>query len=131
MILTKNNKCRIAFRLKALLHSVRSPVCINCISMENRDSKIVKCSRLADRLKHLMSSLDFYDLHIHQHIDEFYYLTKLEELKILVSQYEVEKKKLDATMQLVDLKYIEVFHQWRKDARWLCSYQNDRNVRSQ
>jgi hypothetical protein len=98
--------------------------------MENCSTKISRCARLVERLQQLMSGLDFHDLHIHHNIDEFYYLTKVEELRILMGLCEGEKKRLEAVIQLMDSKYVEVFHQWRKDVRWLCSYQNRRSVRS-
>jgi hypothetical protein len=82
-----------------------------------------KIFKLIHRLKALISCLeDQSDLVIHQKIDQFFYMTKSEELKILLAQLEEEKKRLEITNGRLETKYEEIFRQWQKDARLLNTY---------
>lgn len=71
----------------------------------------------------MVSSLDSSrDMVIHSKLDQFYYMTKAEELTLLLDQCEGVKYQLDAMMNRMDLTYSEVFNRWRHDARLLNSY---------
>lgn len=84
--------------------------------------------KLIHRLGTLISSLDARnDLRIHGRIDQFYYMTKTEELKILLDEYEKEKKQLDHISGRIEAKYHEIFHNWSRDARWRNSYLRQNN----
>lgn len=59
------------------------------------------------------------DLVIHQQVDQSYYMQKIEELKILLSQLEVAGQNVDALASRIDSHYTLCSTQWYKDVRWL------------
>lgn len=74
-------------------------------------------------MKRLVTSLDDRnDLVIHQHVNLFFYMQKIEELKALSDQCQEVRKNLEALTCRVEKNYRLNFAQWRKDARWLNSY---------
>lgn len=95
--------------------------------MENPCKKGQQLSKLITRMRTLVSNLDSHDLRVHSTIDEFYYLTKVEELRILIELCENDRKSLESTVELMDRKYLEVFTKWQKDARWLNAYKHHKN----
>ncbi|NOT73432.1 MAG: hypothetical protein HOP08_00790 [Cyclobacteriaceae bacterium] len=58
-------------------------------------------------------------LAVHSRIDQFHYMTRAEELKILLDQYEREKSCLDATAQLILSRYDDIIKQYNKDKEWI------------
>ena len=88
----------------------------------NNHKKIIK---LIHRLKTMIDALDSHDdLVIHKNIDQFFYMTKSEELRFLLHQCEEEKNRLEATGGRLQKKYAEVFQHWQRDVRLLNTYLN-------
>jgi hypothetical protein len=82
--------------------------------------EIAKVAKLIPRLRCLVATLEGqHDLIVHRQINQFFYMQKSEELKILLAQAEEAQWKLKMAVDRVDTKYAEVFYQWQKDARWL------------
>lgn len=90
--------------------------------MELPCNECLKTKRLIDRLHLLVSRLDVHDLRVHGNIDEFFYLTKIEELKFLLDQHQKEVEGVRTTLRLLDSTYAQTYFQWRKDVRWLTGY---------
>lgn len=82
---------------------------------------------LIDRLCALVSRLDFHVLRVHGNIDEFFYMTKIEELTFLRDQPQKEMEGVRTTLKLMGSIYSQAYSQWRKDIRWLIG--NNRAVR--
>lgn len=84
-----------------------------------------KITKLIHQLKTLIAHLDSLDdLVIHKDIDQFFYMTKSEELKFLFAQYEEEKKRFETTTGKLEMKYKEIFQHWQRDVRLLNTYLN-------
>ncbi|MDZ7646006.1 MAG: hypothetical protein U5K54_01850 [Cytophagales bacterium] len=82
-----------------------------------------KLPKLIERMKRLVTRLDDRnDLVIHQHVNLFFYMQKIEELKALSGQVQEVRKILESLTCRVEENYHHCFTQWRKDARWLNSY---------
>ncbi len=56
---------------------------------------------------------------VRDHINEFYYMQKREELKVLYDQMEEAQKRLNFFKERFDTGYRDLFVRWRRDARWL------------
>lgn len=61
------------------------------------------------------------DLVTHQQVNQFFYMQKTEELKLLLKQFEETKQILQSLTSRIDENYILCFVQWRKDVRWINS----------
>lgn len=91
-----------------------------------------KFNKLFLRVKAFISVLKIReDLAVHHNINEFFYMTKSEELKFLCTQYEEEKGRLDMTFARLQEKYSEIFPQWKKDVRWLSEYLRQQHLDNQ
>lgn len=85
-----------------------------------------KLLKLIERMQHLANYLnDRNNLVIHQQVDQLFYMQKIEELKILLSQFEEISKRLETLRSRIDENYSLCFAQWCKDSRWL----NSHNIR--
>ena len=79
-----------------------------------------KLVKLLSRVRGLITHLDReHGLVIHQNVNQFYYMQKSEELKILLERFQDEQKKQETLSHWIEVNYNEVFRQWRKDMRWL------------
>ena len=90
--------------------------------------------------KEKLDKLNFYvskmlrDLHlhnslvIHRRISEFYYLEKVEELKLLKAQLMDAERKLEDVQVRVKEHYKDIFCTWRKDARWLNQHKQAKSI---
>lgn len=79
-----------------------------------------KLPKLIERMQRLVTYLDNRnELAIHQHIDQSFYMQKVEELKILLHQFEETQKSLDAITTRIENHYKLCSSQWYKDQRWL------------
>lgn len=58
-------------------------------------------------------------LTVHQTVNQFYYMQKAEELKLLQAQLEETQKKLELIQKRIYEHYLETYHKWRRDALWL------------
>ncbi len=114
----------LVFLLKFRLRKIR---CLTVsLSFHQLYSEMIepeKLPKLIERMKCLVTSLDDRnDLVIHQHVNLFFYMQKIEELKTLSGQIQEVRKTLESLTCRVEENYHNCFTQWRKDARWLNSY---------
>lgn len=71
-------------------------------------------------MQHLVTYLnERNDLVVHQQLNQFFYMQKIEELRMLMAKFDEIKKSLDTLTSGIDEEYILCFEQWRRDARWL------------
>lgn len=79
-----------------------------------------KLTKLIERMQRIVTHLnDRYDLVLHQQVNQFFYMQKIEELKVLLSQFDETSKSLEMVASRIDEHYSLCFAQWCKDARWL------------
>ena len=57
-------------------------------------------------------------LPVHSKINQFYYMQKIEELKLLKEQLNDAVKRMKIVQDNFDEKYKEIFCRWSKDVRW-------------
>jgi hypothetical protein len=82
-----------------------------------------KLAKLIQRLECLASRLSGrHDLAIHARMNEYDYMQKIEEMKILISLYEESQQRSETVASLIRERYTDNFHRWRKDIRWLNTY---------
>ncbi len=82
-------------------------------------------------MQHLVTYLnDRNDLVVHQQLNQSFYMQKIEELRLLTAKFDEIKKSLDTLASGIEEKYNLCFEQWRKDARWLNSYDLNRRRKS-
>jgi len=82
-----------------------------------------KLSKLIERMQRLVACLnDRNNLVVHQQVNQFFYMQKIEGLKMLLSQFDDLRKNLEVLTSRIDETYDLCFEQWRKDARWLNTY---------
>lgn len=79
-----------------------------------------KLSKLIERMQSIVTHLkDRNDLVLHQQVNQFFYMQKIEELKMLLCQFDEINESLAALTSRIDEHYSMCFAQWCKDARWL------------
>lgn len=79
-----------------------------------------KINKLISRLQNFVTRLNGHtDLHVYRKIDQFYYMQKMEELKILKSQSEEAQGKLQDIHTRIFMHYHEIACKWSKDVRWV------------
>lgn len=84
-----------------------------------------KLERLEKHLMDLLAELKRHNhLHIHQAINEFYYLQKTEELRILRKKLSEGISDFDLMMEKIGKHYEEVFCKWRTDCQWMKNHVN-------
>lgn len=82
-----------------------------------------KLSKLIERMQRIVTHLnDRNDLVLHQQVNQFFYMQKIEELKMLSSQLEEIPVSFESLTGHLTESYKLCFVQWRKDVRWLNSY---------
>ena len=87
-----------------------------------------KISRIEHRVKRLLILLHVNnELGIHKAIDNFYYMQKAEELRLIKEQLIEAQSALERVQQNACQHYMELFVQWRRDVRWL----NGRQLKGQ
>ena len=85
-----------------------------------------KCKRLVTRTSSLVSDMDrTKDIVIHQHINQFFYMQKNEELMLLVKMLSEPEADTVTIASFMESKYREIFFVWRSDIRWLRGYLNN------
>ncbi len=86
-----------------------------------------KLSKLIERMQRIVTHLnDRNDLVLHQQVNQFFYMQKAEELKMLLDQFDDLRKSLESLTCRIDENYSLCFAQWRKDVRWLNTYLQNR-----
>jgi hypothetical protein len=79
-----------------------------------------KIHKLIQRLKGFVSFLEGRRvIHVHQNVSQFYYMQEIAELSTLLEQFEETQRKLEIISKKLDVKYVQSFHQWRKDFLWI------------
>jgi hypothetical protein len=58
-------------------------------------------------------------LGLSDHVDQFYYMSKREELRLLAEQIAEVEKRLELLRGQFGRQYHDVFCRWQRDARWL------------
>ncbi|PZR02896.1 MAG: hypothetical protein DI539_27305 [Flavobacterium psychrophilum] len=90
-----------------------------------------KLPKLIERMQYLVTYLnDRNDLVVHQQLNQSFYMQKIEELKLLAAKFDEIKKTFDTLASGIEEKYNLCFEQWRKDARWLNSYNLNKRRKS-
>ncbi len=83
-----------------------------------------KITKLIEKLEILTKQLDRdKNIQLHNHINQFHYLEKTAELKILIDQHLTTEKKLNQLSDRLECEYKKVCYQWSKDIRWMNSIQ--------
>ncbi len=91
--------------------------------MECTPEKSNKVQKLLTRLRSFISQLDTRaEIDLHNQVDQFYYMTKAEEIRFLLEQVEENRKRQELLCSRLATKYSETFNQWQKDARWTSLY---------
>jgi hypothetical protein len=80
--------------------------------------------RLRKLLHRLQLFVDYlsgscFELTVHQHIDQFYYMTKIRELNILRQRMDEALVDREKVCEYIESKCQEVYGRWRNEARWL------------
>ncbi len=82
-----------------------------------------KFFKLSQRLEKISETLFLYpDFRIHRYVNHAYYLQRVEETKILLDQLTEAENKLSTLRMRMHVHYVDSFHQWNKDVRWLMVY---------
>lgn len=90
-----------------------------------------KPTKLIDRMQRLVTYLnERNNLILHQQVNQFFYMQKIEELKMLLRQLEEINKSLDAVTLCIHEHYSLCFAQWSKDARWVNTYGQQQRLKS-
>lgn len=91
----------------------------------------LKCLKLVQRLECMVSTLeDNNEYAIHFNINQFFYMQRAEELRMMVEQFRENGAESEAAARRMDESYVATYHQWRKDIRWLNTYLHNRNTKS-
>lgn len=87
-----------------------------------------KCLKLTQLLERLISTLENHNERaVHFTINQFFYMQRTEEMRMVLEQYREAKSKLEAAANWLNENYASTYLQWRKDARWLNTYLRNRN----
>ncbi|MBX2956199.1 MAG: hypothetical protein KF846_08580 [Cyclobacteriaceae bacterium] len=82
-----------------------------------------KLSKLTEKMQQLVNRLHArQDLILHERVSQFFYMQKIEELKILADQFDTLKTNLDNLTQHLHEHYSLCFSQWCRDVRWVNLY---------
>lgn len=65
---------------------------------------------------------------VHAQINQFFYMQKLEELKLLVTSVRENVKRLEDLEATLEVSRREIFLAWKRDARWLIQHRLQRNL---
>jgi hypothetical protein len=86
--------------------------------------ELEKCVKLIGRLQDLASRLAKNNEYIvHRRISQFFYMQKIEEMKILLEQLEEAGLKMEDVKRRIGENYIATYRTWRFDVRWLNNHE--------
>ncbi len=75
--------------------------------------------RLISKLDSFVGCLDKKkNLGLHSQVDQFYYMTRVVELRYLWKQYEDGRGDASTIVRQMNITYEETFLRWQKDVRW-------------
>jgi hypothetical protein len=63
---------------------------------------------------------------IHQEVNHFFYLQKIEEIKFLMMKLDNLNLQLSKLNEILELEHKQVFAQWKKDLRFINSYHRNK-----
>lgn len=87
-------------------------------------TNIHKITKLIEKLEILAKQLDReWSLEIHYRINQFHYLEKAAELRLLYDQYHGVETKRYQLIDRMECEYKKAYYQWKKDIRWMNSIQ--------
>ena len=77
-----------------------------------------KAEKLIRKMQLMVRTLErSRDVHVHQQIDQFYYMQKSEELITLLTLLNEANARVDRLMGLIKRNYSEAFCEWQRDMR--------------
>lgn len=83
-----------------------------------------KCLKLIGRLQGLVCRLaKNKDYTVHHRISQFFYMQKIEEMKIRLEQLKEAELKLEDVKRRIAENYMAMYRTWRMDVRWLNNYE--------
>jgi hypothetical protein len=86
-------------------------------------SEQTKFSRLRLCLERFIRTLErTQNVGVHHEINQFYYMQKAEELKLLIENFEAAMQRQEKVRAALENSYNEVFCKWQKDARKLSAF---------
>ncbi|HEY9007446.1 MAG TPA: hypothetical protein VIM75_15005 [Ohtaekwangia sp.] len=86
-----------------------------------------RLQKLQEKLQALSTQLQCErSVGLHQAINQFYYLQKIEEIKYLLDKLRGMEEQRIHLAAIIETEYIQIFTQWRKDVRVLINYQRDK-----
>lgn len=90
-----------------------------------------KLSKLTEKMQQLVNSLNArQDLVLHERVNQFFYMQKIEELNVLADQFHRLKSSLDNLTYHLQEQYRLCFTQWCKDVRWVRQYVHRKQFRT-
>lgn len=76
--------------------------------------------KLMTKLERLVKALEeCHEVTIHRKINQFYYMQKANELKMLLHQLDEAEYRLASVSKILSAHYSEIFHHWRRDVHQL------------
>lgn len=82
-----------------------------------------KLNKLLEKVGRLIEMMEAnQDLLIHERIDQFYYMERAEELKVLAAQICEFERSIEVFQGQIVLRYEELVTRWSKDVRWLTQH---------
>lgn len=79
-----------------------------------------KIHKLIDRMEVLVKAIgDQRDLAVHHQVDQFFYMQKIEELRVLLDQFNELTTSLESVTSKIHARYDLCLAHWRRDARWI------------
>ena len=67
---------------------------------------------------------------IHQRINHFYYMQKIEEIKFLMVKLDDLNLQLSKLNEILEIEHRQVFTQWKRDLRFISSYNRNKMHRT-
>jgi hypothetical protein len=81
-----------------------------------------KITKLIEKLEGIASTLEgARGLNIHRRVNQFYYMQKAAEFKVLLERLSEAERRLDWLAKCIEQEYTIAFNHWRNDLRWLNS----------
>lgn len=68
---------------------------------------------------------------VHRRINQFFYMQKIEEMKILLGQFEEAAQRLEDVRRRIEENYIATYRTWSLDVRWLNNHKGTNQVNRQ
>ncbi|RAW01566.1 hypothetical protein DQQ10_07865 [Pseudochryseolinea flava] len=80
----------------------------------------IKVTRLIGKLKNVVTYLDQNrTLYVHQHIDQFFYMQRIQEIVTLVEQFDVVETRMNDIQRKLDTMCVHTITRLREDISWI------------